>query len=352
MISHRLVHRALTASLVAVGLTTSGLALAQPNRGDKVDAKALMQSGLRLLEAKDYLGALAVFKDAYARFPSAKILLNIGTTLGLLDRKVDAANAYQRYLDAPDTDPAKRADVTAALVGFDKVIGKLEITVTPRDAELQINDGEWVPAAAAHLVRIPAGPYKVRARKDKFQGEAKSARIELGEQATLVFTLAALPEEASVGAHTGTTGAELDVGTGVGVVAHAEPAPRGRLGAIAEAHVDVVHGGVAALVGVIADVAGPLQVQVTAILGPTYGGYAGASFAFGAGTLRPFLAAGVPVFASAGARFGVRAAGGVEVVLTPHVSILVEAGAEMMLNPEDDILRAAFIPALGLTGRL
>src|SRR3954470_12544237 len=105
--------------LVAASLVAAGPAAAQPGspppNGDKVDAKALMQSGIRLLDAKDYLGALAVFKDAYARFPSAKILLNIGTTLTLLDRKVDAANAYQKYLDAPDTDPAKRADVTAAV---------------------------------------------------------------------------------------------------------------------------------------------------------------------------------------------------------------------------------------------
>src|SRR5690606_10010054 len=81
---------------------------------DKLDAKALMASGLRLFRAKDYLGALAVFKDAYARFPSARILLNIGTTLRLLERSADAANAYQRYLDAADADPAKKGEVAKA----------------------------------------------------------------------------------------------------------------------------------------------------------------------------------------------------------------------------------------------
>src|SRR3954466_10930169 len=121
--------------LVAASLVAAGPAAAQPGsppppHGDKGDAKARMQSGIRLLDAKDYLGALAVFKDACARFPSAKILLNIGTTLTLLDRKAEAANTYQRYLDAADADPAKKPEVQAAIDDFDKVVGRLEITVT------------------------------------------------------------------------------------------------------------------------------------------------------------------------------------------------------------------------------
>src|SRR5262249_55769971 len=97
-----------------------------PAAGGKVDAKALVQSGVKLLEAKDYLGALAIFKDAYVRFPSAKILINIGTTLKLLDRKAEAANAYQRYLDSPDADANRKPQVAAELAALDKSVGRLE----------------------------------------------------------------------------------------------------------------------------------------------------------------------------------------------------------------------------------
>src|SRR3982751_3609876 len=92
----------------------AGAAHAQPST-DRTDAKALVQSGVKLLDAKDYLGALAIFKDAYARFPSAKILLNIGTTYKLPGREPDAANAYQRYLDSKDTDPKRADEVHRAL---------------------------------------------------------------------------------------------------------------------------------------------------------------------------------------------------------------------------------------------
>ena len=334
---------------VAACLVASGVAAAQPApappAGDKIDAKALMQSGVRLLEAKDYLGALAVFKDAFARFPSAKILLNIGTTLKLLGRNVDAANAYQRYLDAADTDPAKQSDVTTALYELDKGVGKLEINVMPADAEVQINDGEWVPAPAAHVVRVAQGQFRVRARKDKFQGEAKSASINTGEKAAIVITLIALPEEAKV-VVSGPIGPDPEL------TLHAEEEPRSAFGGIAIAHLDIPRGGAAVLAGITYDISSAFQVQASAILGPTYGAYAGASFAFLGGNVRPMLAAGMPLFVSHGIRAGVRAAGGVELVITRHVSLIAELGAEVMLNPEDNILKAAFIPAVGASGRL
>ncbi len=332
--------------LVATCLLGSGVAVAQPQQADKVDAKALMQSGLKLLESKDYLGALAVFKDAYARFPSAKILLNIGTTLNLLDRKVDAANAYQRYLDAPDTDPAKQSNVTTALYEIDKSVGTLQITVTPADAEVQINDGDWVPAAGAHVHRVAQGQFTVRARKDKFQAEAKSASVNTGEKAAIIINLNALPQAAQVST-LGSGGLDQDV------VARGEPEqPPSRLGGLALAHLDVVRGRGGVLVGLTFDVSTAFQVQGTAIVGPTFGAYAGASFAFLGGTLRPLIAAGMPIFFSNGARVGVRAAGGLELVITRHVSLIAELGGELMLNPEDNFLEVAFIPAIGASGRL
>lgn len=338
------------ASIFAIGLTTS-VAFAQPAPppdDGKVDAKSLMLSGVRLLDAKDYLGALAVFKDAYRRFPSAKILLNIGTTLNLLDRKADAANAYQRYLDSPDADPEKRSDVVAAIADIDKAVGRLEITVTPADAELQVNDGEWRPAAASKLVRVSPGPFTVRARHAKYGPEAKSAQIVSGDRAAILITMTALPEEV----------APVLPPSGGEVIGEPEvpppivDGPRSPIGLIAIAHLDIPRGGGAGLVGVTFDAIERIEVHAAAIIGPNYGGYAGGSFAILTGDTRPFVAVGVPVFFSSGARVGVRAAGGLEVRLSKKFSLLAELGAEMMLNPEDNILKAAFIPAVGASGRL
>jgi hypothetical protein len=287
-----------------------------------------------------------VFKSAYQRFPSAKILLNIGTTLNLLNRKDEAANTYQKYLDAPDSDPAKRSDVTTVIAELDKSVGKLEINVTPADAEVQINDGEWLPLAAARIYRVPAGKFTVRARKDKFQPEAKSANLTTGEKAGIAINLVAIPETPQV---TTTGNPTLQ---DPGLVAGVQPERRSKLAGLALVHLDIPRGGAAALVGLGYDITGAFQVQGTAILGPTYGAYFGAAFAFLDGRVRPFAAAGLPIFVSNGIRVGLRGAGGAEIAITKHVSLIAELGAELMLNPEDNILKVAFIPAIGASGRL
>lgn len=337
---------------LAILVTTclgAGVVRAQPAPEDKVDAKSLLRSGLRLFEARDYLGALAVFKDAYARFPSAKILLNIGTTLNLLDRKADAANAYQRYLDSPEADPAKRADVTAAIAEIDRGVGRLELAITPADAEVQIDDGDWEPAARVKIYRVTPGSFTVRARKDGYQSAARSESVALGASAPIVLALAPLPPPDVAGTSAGNLG-DTDL-LGIGTSDEAD-GRRSRLAAIALAHLDLPRGGGAARVGLGFDVAGPLQVQAAALIGPNTGAYAGATLSFLSGRIRPQVVAGMPVFFSDGARLGVRGGGGLELLITRHVSVLAELGVEVLLNPEDDIRKAVVIPAIGAAGRL
>ena len=95
-----------------------------------------------------------------------------------------------------------------------------------------------------------------------------------------------------------------------------------------------------------------MQLQAAAILGPVYGGFAGATIAILPGRFRPIVSAGVPIFASDGPRFALRGAGGIELQLNRHLALIAELGLEYMLNPEDDIAAARFIPAVGASGRL
>jgi hypothetical protein len=352
----RLAHLPAVATIV-LGLT-GGSAFAQaPPTPDKVDAKALMQSGLKLFEAKDYLGALAVFKDAYARFPSAKILLNIGTTEALLDRKADAANSYQKYLDSGDADPAKRAAVAAQITEFDRSSGLLELAITPADAEIQLDPhGRWVPAGSVKVWRVVPGAYTIRARKQGFQPGQQQDSIAAGAKATVTIALAAIPEP------------EKQVIVTVPVESSIEPeGPRSRIGALVLAHVSVLPKlGSALFLGATGDVTEQLAIDAAVILGPglvnqdgsasrpppKLGVYAGASFAFLDGPTRPRVSAGMPIFFDDGARFFVRAAGGVEYVASPHLSFEAELGAELDLNAAMDIKPFALVPSIGLAGRL
>jgi hypothetical protein len=308
---------------------------------DKLDAKALLQSGLKLFEAKDYLGALAVFDSAYKRFPSAKLLLNIATTLARLERKADAANAYQHYLDSPDTDPAKQAAVQRTLDGLDRFVGTLEITVQPGDAELAI-DGGWMPAERAHKYRVD-GRANVRVRRAGYQDAMRSVMVAGGSRMALAIQLE--PEAAP----SPSLGAPTDSG-----IAATTPVPESpsRFGALVFAHVDVVHAGGAAVLGLTANVVGPLRAELAAIVGPKSGGYAGASLPLMSTRVRPVIAAGMPVFVSNGPRFAVLGAGGLEIELDRRLVLSVEVGVEHLFDPEMGFAKNVVLPMIGATGRL
>lgn len=316
-----------------------------------MDAKALMQTGVRLIESGNFLGALAIFRDAYARFPSAKILLNIGTTLKLLGRNAEAANAYQRYLDSPDADAARRPQVLAELEALDKEVGILEIFVRPADAEVKLGD-EWIPAEQAKLWRATPGEVTIDARKTGYVTATKTVTVAAGERTTVVLGLDEVPKQ------------PVTIVDNSLVVEPEEP--RSRIGAIAMVHVSVIPKlGSAALVGATFDALPQLAVDAAVLLGPglvsdgmatlpppSFGGYVGAAYAFSPGTLRPRAGGGVMVFASEGARFQLRGAGGLEYVANRNLSLVLELGAELALNPEDDIRDIAFVPSLAVAGRL
>lgn len=355
---------------VALGVVVAAgiqLAAAQPEPttsppAGKGDARALMQSGVRLLEAKDYLGALAVFKDAYARFASAKILLNIGTTQLLLDRKADAANSYQKYLDSSDADAAKKVEVAKQLAELDKASGVLAIAVTPADAEIQVNSDDWTPAQRIKMWRLPPGPYTVRARKSGFQPDEKSGTAAEGLTSSVSLALRIIPVPELSRAP-----ADIDKPVASLSATPVDGGPRSRYGGLVRAHVSVTPRlGSAIFVGGTADATSQLSVEAAVILGPgivssngdtalpppKFGLFAGANYAFSTGKTRPRVSLGLPVFFDSGARLFVRVGGGLEYVASNRISLAVELGGEIDANARMDIRGFALVPAVGVTGRL
>ncbi len=338
------------AALVLAQSTAGAQPAPPPPEANKGDAKELMQLGVKLLKSQDYLGALAVFKDAHKRFPSAKILLNIGTTLRLLDRNAEAANAYQRYLDSADADAARVPEVKLEIGRLEKNLARLAITAPP-EAEVQIGEGDWVPSSAATLYRVVPGPYTLRARREGYKPYESTGDATIGATVSVAVVMEENP---------------LPVGKPVFITVPGDDmggrreAPRSRLAALAIAHFDI-KGGAGIFVGASFDVTERLQARATGIIGANFGGFVGASFALLTGTLRPNLSAGVPIFFNDGARIGIRGAAGLEIVANRHFAVILELGVEHQFNPQEEVqfsgmLRSinstSFIPALGVTGRL
>jgi hypothetical protein len=347
------------ALVVALALLVPAVATAQPTGEKKEDAQSLMESGVKLLAAKDYLGALAIFKTAYERFPSTKILLNIGTTLKLLGRDADAANAYQRYLDAKDTDPKRQAELDKLLAKIDKTASRVEIEATPADAQLHVDDDDWLNVVHGSVWRVMPGRHTVTARRDGYEAKTKAIQVAAGETASISLDLVAVTAPTPTVVTTPAPVSEGEgVGAGVGVHATVTPTPRrSPLGALVFGEFDLgtfdgLDGG-AALVGATYDVHRWVVARAAAIISDHhFGGYVGAVVPILVHQYRPYVSAGMPILGSNGPRYAIRGAGGFEYELNVHLAFAIEAGVEHLFNPQMGVKATAFVPGVGVIGRL
>jgi len=339
-------------TLAAIGL---GLALvAAPtaaradDEADRREAKALVREGNRLLQdAQDPAGALSLFVAAYAKFPSDKILVSIGSAERALGHDGAAANAYARFVASPDATADQAREARKLLATLDSKLGRVTVTVTPATAELQLGDGRWEPAAALAEWRAAPGPLVIRARAAGFVDGEATVTIARGKVVTATLALAAVPVEVAPPPDEPPPdepppSEERPPGS----------APRlHRFGLTGKVIIDGKGRGAGGVVGAVIGL-GPVAIDLGAIIGPTFGAYGGLRLALGRARVRPVLGLGVPVFFDDGTRVGARAAGGLEYRLSPQLRMAVEIGAEYMLTRADDIDRWLLAPALSAEARL
>ncbi len=323
----------------------------------KNEARALLQGGNKLREAGDLAGALGLYESAYATFPSAKILLNIGTTLRDLGRTAEAANVYARYLAAPDTAPERTKEVTKILADLAKGLGQLTITVEPADAELAIGNSAYLAASTLARWRVVPGSVTVRAKKDGFEPGETTVTVKKAKSAAVTLTLQAVVVAAPVTTlATSVAPDAVPTGPDTGVRTSVTVATPSRLGITARALVDGRGRGAAGSAGVLVRVDDRVALHVAAIFANpgelVLGGYVAAHVELGRGPWRPRVVVGLPVIFDDGTHVSGRGAAGVAWFASPRFAIALELGAEYMFNPADDIDAWQLTPTLGAEAHL
>lgn len=373
-------------------------------------AQALMSEGVRQLQNKAYEQALANFLEAYAKFPSPRILLNIGSTLRDMGRLADAANTYHRYVLDPGTDATRVAEVKALLLRLDEQLTILTLRVTPHGSDVSIDGGPFIPVGKALLTRVRPGIHLVRVRHGEgsteislngFEGENKEIHATVEPPPAPATTtptptpppsnpdldrkLLTMPEQVDGWLITGTQyasgegrerrvrvgfgGAEIpariphhdDDDLGISTVFEDDDA-RIASGAIGVLRIDGKGRGFAGGVG-IAVSRKRLEAELMYLRSDLNGGYLGMRFRLLTGTVRPYVGGGVPAFAydyvgtdgsmSTKLAVGLRAAAGVELRLNGHLSVQGDVGYEHFFVPDDSgFEKNVFVPTLGLIGRL
>lgn len=188
-----LLARAVAMALAAAITATAPLAAAQkgtPTWADKAAAQRLLREGNQAVGDGDYTTALGKFEAAKARYPSPKLLVNIGTTLRLLGRYAEAAAAFEAYLADPAAEKGRVAEITRAVAEIDALVGRLKIVVREPDAKVRLDGKELAGWKSGDVVRVNPGEHSVVAERPGRPPSVRSLRVAGNEvrEVLLEFT--------------------------------------------------------------------------------------------------------------------------------------------------------------------
>jgi hypothetical protein len=378
-------------------------------------AARLMAEGVAQLNSKNFDQALANFLEAYATFPSSRILLNIGSTLRDMHRYADAANTYQRFLVDPGPAATRSNEVKALLDQMDAQLTILVLKVSPEGSQVSLDGGPYITVGSTFLTRVRPGLHGIALRKtgladveltiNGFEGERKNLELALTVPVTSVTptTIARATVVESKDPEplqpTGSTtilligGRKRDAvngwlvsgteyqgdGSNAGIsrrlrkgysgqtvvailppdpfegknIIIVEPPPAAiTFGAQAQMRFDFVNKGAAASVGVAMPFGRRLEIDATALISNRYGGFVGARYRLLTGQIRPFGAIGVPAFYSGTLRVGAHVGGGIEFAINGHLSVVGSLTYEHYFNHGTSIIGNYLLPVFGAIGRL
>lgn len=353
--------RTLRVAVCAIVLLGAMATHARADRAqDRQAASVLVKKGVELLRAGDYEAALPLFRSAYKTYPSAKILVNIGTTLRALKRHAEAANTYQDYLDT--LHPTLKEEVTQQLTELDRLVCRLRITTDRNVGTVVVQGREYRAKRGPLLVRVSPGDRTVTWQVDRQQRVEARVRATAGAELEVALRSApdtaaepqpprgaAAAEQAEASARpTRLPPVSTSSASGVSARSHLEPGSAGPFGAVAFANLDAEFGGAAAFIGGTADVGNYVVLVLAALLTPkSTGSYAGVRVGWPIGRWRPSLGAGVPVFFSDGLRPAIRGGGALSVRLTRRIEVSAEVNVERYLRREFAFEPTAIVPAVG-----
>jgi hypothetical protein len=367
----------------------------------RVLAQALLSEGVKQIQDRKFEQALANFLEAYAKFPSARILLNVAGTLHDMGREADAANTYEKYAHDSGASPDRLPEVQKILASIDATLTTLVIHVQPRGVELSIDGGPFVATGSVLTTRVRPGTHMIRARKgdalveiglNGFEAEVKdiSASVPIPTE-TLPPTPTTSPpppppaEEVRPWLTNGTLYGTGDANSNerktratyggeevAAIIPDYELTADGQIrvkapevetidsGVVAAMRIDGKLRGFAGAFG-LAISRGHLELDLLYLRSELNGAYVGGRYRLYNGFIRPYVQVGVPAFLftnptdkSTDVAFGARIAGGAEIPINGHLSVQGDLGYEHFFVDEAETHFEAneIVYTLGVIGRL
>jgi hypothetical protein len=192
-----------TLALLSV-LAQAGTQTADP--GAKAKAQALLREGAQLYQDHAFAEALEKFDQAYAVFPSPKLLYNIGQASRELGRPADAVDAFEKFLaQAPDASPELIAEAKQSVAELSPKLGKLFINCNVSGAEISVDGKNMGKTPLVDSIRVSPGNHQVTATHPTAMPVVQTVLVAAGAMQTLAIRLRSLAESPAVGQVADTT---------------------------------------------------------------------------------------------------------------------------------------------------
>jgi hypothetical protein len=136
--------------LAVVG--SASVAAAPAASTDRGQAQKLVTRGAGAFDKGDFAEALVNFRAAYELFPSPRVLYDLGLCHLRLEHSIEAATAFQKYVDAAQTEPTlPNVDkARAQLEGLIAKLARLNLELDPPETQAMV-DGAAVKSGVIYL---------------------------------------------------------------------------------------------------------------------------------------------------------------------------------------------------------
>jgi len=317
-----------------VGVIAMGPAPLVWAKGDP-DLDALIWKAQQLGKTGDHAGALAVYREAFAKAPRAALLLDIALTQQKIGLEVESIDTFESYLKHPSADKTQKRRVQLLLADLYSRLGSLRIEVD-KPASITV-DGKLIgEGMLVATTRAMAGDHGVLAQAPGFQDATAKVTVEPGEEQMVELRMTKVPE-ANAQAKPGPEREPPPVvsvesprpADDVAIESSMAPAGPAVLSLQARAEADVWAGALGPSLGLAIALGRRLEIGALALVQDTTGLRAAGTLYFQPDqSLRPFARAGVSAFFKDGTRAGAHLAGGLAWAFDRRLSVVADFSIE------------------------
>lgn len=185
-------------ALLSIALCFAALLNATPACAQD-EARSQFRRGAELFEAEDYDAALAAFRASYELREVPVVMFNIAQTLRLLGRYADAIAAYESYLqNEPRLNRRRRAAVLEEIAELEDLIGRVQVQVNVRGAEVRVDSRLIGRAPLREPLRLSVGAHTVEVRHEGYVTVSRGVSVESHGEHDLRFDMVRMRVEATL----------------------------------------------------------------------------------------------------------------------------------------------------------